>query len=170
MLTLSDFQTFLPPCILSAADNADWCRKTRTAVSQLSLLLKHHIIAVTFCLPPRRAVLRSLVPPLTPTYTKVYATSCYCSQSRDILGYVLSLLWTCSGAFFQPPQKTQCNDRFAKKNGISLPKLFWPTVRKKRFSDQEKLLIFEAEGREFSKFLRSHEQFIQTVKGQNNFW
>ena len=27
-----------------------------------------------------------------------------------------------------------------------------------------------AEGREFSKFLRSLEQFIQTVKGQNNFW
>ena len=112
MLTLSDFQTFLTPCILSAADNADWCRKTRTAVSQLSLLLKHHIIAVTFCLPPRRAVLRSLVPPLTPTYTKVYATSCYCSQSRDILGYVLSLLCTRTGAFFPPPQ---CNDRFAKK-------------------------------------------------------
>ena len=28
---------------------------------------------------------------------------------------------------------------------------------------------FEAEGREFAKFLRSLEQFIQTVKGQNNF-
>ena len=35
--------------------------------------------------------------------------------------------------------------------------------------DQEKLLKFEAEGREFAKFLRSLEQFIQTVKGQNNF-
>ena len=34
--------------------------------------------------------------------------------------------------------------------------------------DQEKLLKFEAEGREFSKILRSLEQFIQTVKGQNN--
>ena len=51
----------------------------------------------------------------TRLYTKVYATSCYCSQSRDILGYVLSLLCTRTGAFFQPPQKTQCNDRFAKK-------------------------------------------------------
>ena len=31
---------------------------------------------------------------------------------------------------------------------------------------------FEAEGKEFAKILRSleHEQFIQTVKGQNNFW
>ena len=37
-------------------------------------------------------------------------------------------------------------------------------------SDLEKLLKFEAEGREFAKFLRSLEQFIQTVKGQNNFW
>ena len=37
-------------------------------------------------------------------------------------------------------------------------------------SDREKLLKFEAEGREFAKFLRSLQQFIQTVKGQNNFW
>ena len=55
-------------------------------------------------------------------------------------------------------------------NGIFLPKLFWPTVRKKCSRDWEKLLIFEAEGREFAKFLRSLEQFIRTVKGQNNFW
>ena len=55
-------------------------------------------------------------------------------------------------------------------NGILLPKLFWPTVRKKCSSDREKLLKFEAESREFAKFLRSLEQFIQTVKGQNNFW
>ena len=37
-------------------------------------------------------------------------------------------------------------------------------------SDREKLFKFEAEGREFAKILRSLEQFIQTVKGQNNFW
>ena len=35
---------------------------------------------------------------------------------------------------------------------------------------RERLLKFEAEGREFAKILRSLEQFIQTVKGQNNFW
>ena len=29
---------------------------------------------------------------------------------------------------------------------------------------------FKAEGRDFSKILRSLEQFIHTVKGQNNFW
>ena len=40
-------------------------------------------------------------------------------------------------------------------------------MRKNCFSDQEKLLKFEAEGREFGKFQRSLEQFIQTV---NNFW
>ena len=38
------------------------------------------------------------------------------------------------------------------------------------FNDQEKHLKFKAEGREFAKNLRSLEQFIQTVKGQNNFW
>ena len=43
-------------------------------------------------------------------------------------------------------------------------------MRKKCSSDQEKNLKFEAEGREFAKFLRSLEQFIQTVKGQKNFW
>ena len=36
-------------------------------------------------------------------------------------------------------------------------------------SDREKLLKFEAEGQEFAKVLRSLEQFIQTVEGQNNF-
>ena len=41
---------------------------------------------------------------------------------------------------------------------------------KKCSSVKEKKLKFEAEGREFSKILRSLEQFIQTVKGQNNFW
>ena len=56
------------------------------------------------------------------------------------------------------------------RSGILLPKLFWPTVRKNCSSDRETLLKFEAEGREFAKFLRSLEKFIQTVKGQNNFW
>ena len=55
-------------------------------------------------------------------------------------------------------------------NGILLPKLFRPTVRKNCSSDRENVLKFEAEGREFEIFLRSLEQFIQEVKGQNNFW
>ena len=60
---------------------------------------------------------------------------------------------------------------FAKmKNGILLPKLFWPTVRKNSSSDREKLLKCEAEGREFANNLGSLEQSIQAVQGQNNFW
>ena len=55
-------------------------------------------------------------------------------------------------------------------NGILSPKLFWHTVRKNCSSDREKLLKFKAEDREFTKILRSQEQFIRTVKGQNNFW
>ena len=43
-------------------------------------------------------------------------------------------------------------------------------MRKKCCSDREKLLKFEAEGRESAKFLRSLEQFFQTVEGPNNFW
>ena len=35
---------------------------------------------------------------------------------------------------------------------------------------EKKLLKFDAEGREFANFLRSLEQFIQTVNGQKNFW
>ena len=58
----------------------------------------------------------------------------------------------------------------AGNNGILLLRLFWPTVGKHGSSVREKLLKLEAEGREFAKILRSLEQFIQTVKGQNNIW
>ena len=43
-------------------------------------------------------------------------------------------------------------------------------MRKNCSSDKEQVLKLEAECREFAKFLGSLEQFIQTVKGQNNFW
>ena len=42
-------------------------------------------------------------------------------------------------------------------------------MRKNCSSDREKFLKFEVEGREFAKCLRSPEQFILTIKGQNNF-
>ena len=42
-------------------------------------------------------------------------------------------------------------------------------MRKNCSSDRGKPLKFETEGREFANW-RSLEQFIQTVKGQNNFW
>ena len=53
----------------------------------------------------------------------------------------------------------------AAYNGILLPKLFWPTARKKCSSYPEYFLKFEAEDREFAKILRLLEQLIQTVKG-----
>ena len=43
-------------------------------------------------------------------------------------------------------------------------------MRKNCSSDRGKLLKLEAEGQEFAKFLRSLEQFIHQMKGQNNFW
>ena len=42
-------------------------------------------------------------------------------------------------------------------------------LRKNCSCDRKKLLKFEAEGQEFAIFLRSLEQFIPTVKNQNNF-
>ena len=42
-------------------------------------------------------------------------------------------------------------------------------MRKNCSSDREKVLKFEAKGREFAKILRSLEQFVQAVKGHNNF-
>ena len=56
------------------------------------------------------------------------------------------------------------------RNGIFLPKLLWPTLKKKCFSDGKKLLKFEAEDQEFAKYLRSLEKMIQTLTGKNHSW
>ena len=57
------------------------------------------------------------------------------------------------------------------KKAFCYQKLFWTfTVWTNCSSDWENLLKVETEGQEFAKFLRSLEQFIQAVKGQNNFW
>ena len=63
-----------------------------------------------------------------------------------------------------------CKSWGKQSNGILFQKLFWPSVRKICSCDQEELLKFYAEGREFTKILRSLEQFIWIVKGQYNFW
>ena len=55
------------------------------------------------------------------------------------------------------------------KEWYFVTKIVLTYCEKKRSSDQEKLLKFEAGGREFVKFLRSLEQFVQTVKGKNHF-
>ena len=56
------------------------------------------------------------------------------------------------------------------RNVILLPQLFWSTVRKNWSNDREKLMKLKATGQEFANVLRSLEWFIQTIKGQNNFW
>ena len=43
-------------------------------------------------------------------------------------------------------------------------------MRKKSFGDREKFLKFGAGGREFANILIPLEQFVRTVKGQNNFY
>ena len=63
-----------------------------------------------------------------------------------------------------------CQNASHSRNGILFWILFWPTVRKNCSSGREKLLKFKDEGPEYAKFLRSLKQFIQTVKGQNNYW
>ena len=55
-------------------------------------------------------------------------------------------------------------------NVLNLRNIAIKNCEKKKSSDQEKNLKFKAEGWEFAKFLGSLEHFIQTVKGQNNFW
>ena len=57
-----------------------------------------------------------------------------------------------------------------KKKGGGGKKDKWYFVTKIVLSDREKLLKFEAEGREFAKMLRSLKQSVPTLKGQNNFW
>ena len=47
-----------------------------------------------------------------------------------------------------------CIVKKSRINGILLPKLFLPTVRKNCSSDREKLLKFKAKGREFAKNLK----------------
>ena len=37
-------------------------------------------------------------------------------------------------------------------------------------SGNEVFILFEAEGQKFANILKSLEQFVWTVKGQNNFW
>ena len=68
------------------------------------------------------------------------------------------------------PSSVCSNSIFEYRNGILFQKLFRRTVTKHYSSNREKLLKMAAEGQEFAKSLRSQEQFIQTVKGQNNFW
>ena len=63
----------------------------------------------------------------------------------------------------------EMNIDMLSKKWYFVTKIVLTYCEKNCFSDREKLLKFEAEGREFAKNFRLLEQFIQTVKGQNNF-
>ena len=92
--------------------------------------------------------------------------------SLDTLGCAtLFYFYNQSAPSFSESRKFPFNVQgVSKMVHILLQKLFWPTVRRNYSSNWEKLLKFEAEGREFAKILRSLEQCIQTVKCQNNVW
>ena len=57
----------------------------------------------------------------------------------------------------------------SRKKWYFVTKIVLTYCEKKCSTDRENILKFEAEGPEFAKFLRSLDQFIQAVKGQNNF-
>ena len=59
---------------------------------------------------------------------------------------------------------------FIGKNGILLPKLFCPTVRKNGSSDREKLWKFEAAGQDFAKFLRSRTIHSNSEKSEDRMF
>ena len=67
--------------------------------------------------------------------------------------------WSCLAKFLSEAVRARHSVGQYPKSEISLlgPNLIqvWYFVTKNCFSDQEKLLKFEAEGREFAKFLRS---------------
>ena len=67
-------------------------------------------------------------------------------------------------AIAEPEGTDDCVPADACRNGILLPKLFWPTVRKNCSSDWENFWNSKL------KAERSLKQFVWTVKGQNSFW
>ena len=87
---------------------------------------------------------------------------------------------TSSWSFLQVQIHTKSRSKPHAKNPYD-PRLIWGPwyfvskiapifCEKNCCSDSEKLLKFEAEGWEFGNILRSLEEFIGMVKGQNNFW
>ena len=93
-------------------------------------------------------------------------------DSNFFLANLLSAKGNLTGAMHHYKQSVQMKPDYAAalqfilvRNGILLPKLFWPTLRKNCTSSREKLLKFEVKGREFANILRSLEQFIQTDLG-----
>ena len=60
-----------------------------------------------------------------------------------------------------------------KINNLRLSTLVFVTQNFLTYCEKKNVLVikkFEAEGRQVAKSLRSLEQFVRTVKDQNNFW
>ena len=49
------------------------------------------------------------------------------------------------------------------RNGILLPKLFWPTAIKNCSSDRKKTFEIQGSSKDFAEFLNSLEQLIQML-------
>ena len=61
--------------------------------------------------------------------------------------------------------------KMGQRDGILLPKLFWPTVRKNCSSDRKELLKFESESQEFANILRSlYRTIYSNSESSDNFW
>ena len=74
----------------------------------------------------------------------------YFAEEKQALGKSWHKLCFVCGKFIRQIAMKQISSIF--DNGILLPKLFLPTVRKNCSSDREKLLKVEAEGRELKYF------------------
>ena len=61
-------------------------------------------------------------------------------------------------------------DILSERNGILLPKLFWPTVRKNCSSDRENILQFDVEGREFAKKFEITKIIYSRSEQSEQFW
>ena len=90
-----------------------------------------------------------------------------CTNSQIVRSLGVS---TDASACFYFKREEPLKSSSKKEKWYFVTKIVQTYCEKKNSSDREKLFKFETERREFAKFLRSHEQFIQTVKGQNYFW
>ena len=116
---------------------------------------------------------------LSKTENKSTQACLYNCTNHNQLSYLIHFLFF-PACFWIPTifsnLNSNCSNLFDVRNlqiqvkAFCYQKLIWSfTVWINCSSDWEKLLKFETEGREFAKILRSLEQFILTVKGQNNF-
>ena len=96
----------------------------------------------------------------------LFATHCF-TNSTYFIEKVDALLWWVGNRVHIPSLFLLCKQPFMVFCYQNCSNLLWDWIV---LVSEKKGLKFEAEGQDLAKFLRSLEQFIQTVKGQNNFW